>query len=244
MKKWKAANAEKNRAWSRKWSKNNNERVNELARAPHRRERWYKYLNEYRRNHKPERAAEARRYRAKYRDKVRTYRRSHYEQNKERLLKYRADYIKNHPWFNRAASARHRALILMRMPVWANISEIKKIYDGCPDGMVVDHIIPLRGEEASGTHVPCNLQYLTPSLNGKKSNKLIDIRGILPKGYEHIPFPNLPKPEVQNEKGTSDLPRNLGTSVSGVSQDSNQDNGGVENSTESGGCDGRPKTGI
>ncbi len=71
----------------------------------------------------------------------------------------------------RAAKAKRRAALLQRTPLWANLEEIKRIYQKCPKGMVVDHIIPLQGKKISGLHVASNLQYLTVSENSRKWNK-------------------------------------------------------------------------
>lgn len=71
-----------------------------------------------------------------------------------------------------ARTQKYRAAKMNALPKWANISDLKQVYINCPIGLHVDHIVPLRGKNVSGLHVPWNLQYLTPQDNQRKSNKL------------------------------------------------------------------------
>jgi len=70
-----------------------------------------------------------------------------------------------------ARNAEYRAERKLRVVSWVDQEKIKEIYRNCPEGMHVDHIVPLKGELVSGLHVPENLQYLTPEENIKKSNR-------------------------------------------------------------------------
>jgi hypothetical protein len=93
-----------------------------------------------------------------------------------RKLKYQAnkgDYI--------AAANKRHADKLQRTPSWLtqeHLDQIKDIYAHARDCEVVtgdkyhvDHIVPLRGENVSGLHVPWNLQVLPAEVNLAKSNK-------------------------------------------------------------------------
>lgn len=50
-------------------------------------------------------------------------------------------------------------------------TRIIAIYESCPDGFHVDHIVPIKGNLISGLHVPWNLQYLIAEDNLRKYNK-------------------------------------------------------------------------
>lgn len=64
-------------------------------------------------------------------------------------------------------------------PAWVDKKALVAIYENCPPGYHVDHIIPLRGKtregyRVSGLHVPWNLQYLTVAENLAKHNTAAD----------------------------------------------------------------------
>lgn len=84
----------------------------------------------------------------------------------------------------REARKRNRKIILFRnnyrraqklqaTPSWVDKKTLKEIYENCAEGYEVDHIVPLKGKNVCGLHVPWNLQYLTPEENASKSNKLL-----------------------------------------------------------------------
>lgn len=66
------------------------------------------------------------------------------------------------------------ALKLQRFPLWADKEKIKTIYENCPKGFHVDHIVPLKGKLVSGLHVEFNLQYLPALENIRKKNHYAD----------------------------------------------------------------------
>lgn len=68
-------------------------------------------------------------------------------------------------------------------PPWFTESmqkEMKEIYETCPEGFNVDHIVPLDSKIVCGLHVPWNLQHMTFKANMTKSNKW----------WPHHPFEN------------------------------------------------------
>lgn len=73
---------------------------------------------------------------------------------------------------DKAKTARRRSRKKQACPDWSDQQVIKLIYECCPVGYHVDHIIPLTNNLVCGLHVPSNLQYLPAIENIKKGNKL------------------------------------------------------------------------
>ena len=77
----------------------------------------------------------------------------------------------------RAILAAYRARKRNAMPTWVNSSVLFEIYKNCPDGLHVDHIVPLKGIRPDGggvcgLHVPWNLRYLPRAQNIGRLNRL------------------------------------------------------------------------
>jgi len=107
--------------------------------------------------------------RALNRDDINKYRREHHD-------RYRAAYAawrSNNAELKRSYMAARRALEFNATPPALRpfiADEIKRIYEECPEGYVVDHIIPFKHKFICGLHVPSNLQYLSYTDNMRKLN--------------------------------------------------------------------------
>lgn len=123
------------------------------------------------------------------------YFQKYYLLNKDSYNKSRDNWIKNNRerWLelgrinsktdkskkrHRFQEAKRRAMLLSATPPWVNMEEIKRIYENCPPGYHVDHIMPLNHPLLCGLHVPWNLQYLPAEENIRKSNKVEELDGL------------------------------------------------------------------
>jgi 5-methylcytosine-specific restriction endonuclease McrA len=108
--------------------------------------------------------------------KIAEKRKEYYINNKATIIEKSLAWQKENKLACRAKNAKRRASKLLATPPWAKngeyLDQIKTIYKNCPAGHEVDHIVPLKGVEVCGLHVPWNLQYLTKSQNSSKGNRL------------------------------------------------------------------------
>lgn len=128
---------------------------------------------------------------------------SNAEQYKKEATKkaHRKSYLKNKDKI-KARNALYRAQRELRVPSWQNIAEIAIIYKNCPEGMHVDHEVPLKGEVVCGLHVVDNLQYLLAEDNIRKSNSFdIEKFNAGERWYEVNTAPLTPRLRARNISG-------------------------------------------
>ena len=103
-------------------------------------------------------------------DKKRIYDAEYRERTRSKRREASKKYRNNHPSRKRADCALRRCQKIKATPYWVDKEELRRIYENCPKGFQVDHIVPLNGKNVCGLHVPWNLQYLPAAENLKKAN--------------------------------------------------------------------------
>lgn len=118
------------------------------------------------------------------RDKILEDKREYYKYNREYHLEYKKNYYKENKSKYRLDQKLYKRRVRHQMPKWLTFEqrrEIELIYEHARecqlltgDRYVVDHIVPLKGKNVCGLHVPWNLRVLPTDLNDSKGNKLIE----------------------------------------------------------------------
>lgn len=163
-----AARKAKSRGYSKAWRERNPEKARAWERAHPER------VREIRRN-APSNAKAARA------ERMRNWRALNPEKASAAAAKGRGIRLKAQSRWRSANKAKMRANWAaydaqkrQAMPPWVDRAELAAFYAAAPDGMDVDHIVPLRGKLVCGLHVRANLQYLAPAANKSKGNKWPD----------------------------------------------------------------------
>jgi hypothetical protein len=112
------------------------------------------------------------------REKRKQYYLDNIETERESAKLKSREWRKNNPGKRNALKANYRAAKLQATPIWADLKAIELFYIEAQDlsklmgeWYHVDHIIPLRGKNVCGLHVPANLQIITATENLRKQNK-------------------------------------------------------------------------
>ena len=118
--------------------------------------------------------------RKKTSERVQAYRVANPEKVKQSIQNWRDNNSVRYKAYMNFAAAKRRADQEQRTPDWLNkahLFEIECIYTYCQAirkvglNYEVDHIVPLRGENVSGFHVPWNLQVIPTAENRSKGNR-------------------------------------------------------------------------
>jgi hypothetical protein len=95
-----------------------------------------------------------------------------HKEHKEAVRAHARKYYQKNKGYYKAKRTNREKAIKQATPTWVDKSEFVKIYGEVPQGYHVDHIVPIKGSNVCGLHVPWNLQYLSATENLRKSNKV------------------------------------------------------------------------
>lgn len=102
--------------------------------------------------------------------------RNYYEQNAEIIRARSRAWARDNPGRRKANEYARRAQKKQALPTWLTVEqkkEMEQLWQKCPEGHQVDHIVPLSSPVVCGLHVPWNLRIITAEENNSKRSKLL-----------------------------------------------------------------------
>lgn len=169
----------KDAAYYRAWRAANPDKAAAITRRYYAKRRGYfsAWKRAYYRDHKEEIAAKSKAYRISRIEAVLARGARYREANRDAIRAKGRAYELANPWVKAANRMRRIASQMMATPPWADRVAMRRFYKEAAKrtretGIAhhVDHIVPLKGREVCGLHVPWNLQVITASENCRKSN--------------------------------------------------------------------------
>lgn len=139
---------------------------------------------EYRQANKEKIAERTKKYRQENLEKVTDMQKRYLKNNADKVLARQKRYRENNKPLRAALERKRQASKICRTPAW--LTESDKLRINCLYQLAamrtresgqewnVDHIIPLRGKNVSGLHVPSNLRVITAVENRQKYNNFFE----------------------------------------------------------------------
>ena len=130
-------------------------------------------------------------YYQKYREKNLLRAAQYRSQNPEKVAQASKTWRQNNKGKRAKMQMNRQAQKLQATPQWLSVEQKKhielfyleaaKLSQGFNASIHVDHIVPLKGKNVCGLHVPWNMQLVTKSYNCSKNNSVVEMPTVVPQ---------------------------------------------------------------